>query len=263
MRTLYTRVKLVQLRCHDRPDGWTNSEPYIWTIFFKIDGSCITLSEKFRLEGRPVYHFSKGSQGNLNAKDVASGGTVQIPEDVGEWKTMLVPIKVPFFEADVSGVLGMVSVLMEQNLVSSGGAEAGHDAFNRYVTEALDTVVREFDPKRVNLDDVDGSIKAYFDKQVTKYTENISSLVSQAVSGSQNIVQNFLSLLKKDAVIGHKIWDFSTQALLESNGEMTFTHRWDTQKCGDWEIKGKVYVKQDSDAINALKHKRVKEEEEE
>jgi hypothetical protein len=259
---LYTRVKLTQLRCHDRPDGWTNSEPYLWNIFFKIDGSCITLTKEFRLHGKPVYHFSKGSQGNVLAKNLASGESVQIPEDVGEWKTMLVPIKVPFFEADVSGVLGVVSVLMEQNLVSSGGAEAGHEAFNKYVMEALDTVVREFDPKKVSLDDVDGSIKAYFDKQVTKYTENIADLVSQAVSGSQNIVQNFLSLLKKDVVIGYKIWDFSSQAMLDSTGEMPFSHRWDTRKSGDWELKGKVYVKTDADEINALKRKRVREEEE-
>jgi hypothetical protein len=262
MRTLFTRMKLVQLRCHDRPDGWTNSEPYLWNIFFKIDGSCITLNDQFRLEGKPVYHFSKGSQGNLHAKNIASGGTAQIPDDVGEWRTRLVPIKVPYFEADVSGVMGLVSVLMEQNLVSSGGAEAGHEAFNRFVTEALDTVIREFDPKRVNLDDVDGSIKSYFDKQVQKYTENISDMVAQAVSGSQNIVQNFLSLLKKDAVIGHQIWDFSSQVLNESNGEVNFSHRWNTTKYGDWELKGKLYAKSDSDEINALKRIKSKEEEE-
>jgi len=254
---------MTQLRCHDRPDGWTNSEPYLWNIFFKIDGSCITLNEQFKLVGKPVYHFSKGSQGNLNAKGIASGGTVSVPAEVGEWNTMLVPIKVPYFEADVSGVLGVVSVLIEQNLVSSGGAEAGHEAFNRFVMEALDTVIREFDPKRVDLDDVDGSIKAYFDKQVQKYTENISTLVAQAITGKQNIVQNFLSLLKKDAVIGHNIWDFSTKAIADSDGELTFSHRWNTERNGDWEIKAKVYSKTDSDKINALKKRKSKEEEEE
>jgi hypothetical protein len=262
MRTLFTRVKLTQLRCHDRADGWSTSEPYLWNLFFKIDGSCITLSDQFRLTGRPVYHFSKGSQGNLNARDLASGGSVQIPEDVGEWKTMLVPIKVPYFEANVSGVLGVVSVLIEQNLVSSSGAEAGHEAFNHYVMEALDTVIREFDPRKISLDDVDGSIKAYFDRQVQKYTENISTMVSQAVSGSQNIVQNFMSLLKKDAVIGHQIFDFSSQLIQESGGELSFSHRWDTKKYGDWELRGKLYCKTDLDEVNALKRKARKEEEE-
>ncbi len=262
MHTLYTRIKLLQLRCHDRPDGWTNSEPYLWNIFFKIDGTCIKLNNEFKLEGRPVYHFSKGSQGNLNARNIASGESAQIPEDVGEWKTMLVPIIVPYFEAKVSGVMGVVSVLIEQNLVSSSGAEAGHEAFNKYVMEALDTVIQQFDPRKVNLDDVDGSIKTYFDSQVRKYTENISTMVSQAIAGKQNIVQNFLSLLKKDAVIGHRIWDFSSQMIQESNGELSFHHRFDTQRYGDWELKGKVFVQMDSDEVNALKRKRSREEEE-
>ncbi|HEX2901549.1 MAG TPA: hypothetical protein VHS96_17690, partial [Bacteroidia bacterium] len=162
MRTLYIRVKLQQLRCHDKPDGWSNGEPYLWNIFFKIDGSCITLTDNFRLAGKPVYHFSKGSHGNLSAKNLESGGMAAIPDEVGEWKTMLVPITVPHFEAKVSGVAGLVSVLIEQNLVSSSGAEAGHEAFNKYVVEALDSVVRGFDPKLIDLGNVDASIKNYF-----------------------------------------------------------------------------------------------------
>jgi hypothetical protein len=263
MRTLYLRMKLQQLRCHDKPDGWTNGEPYLWNIFFKIDGSCVILNERFRLEGRPVYHFSKGSQGNLSAKGLESGGMVPIPDEVGEWKTLLVPITVPYFESQIPGVAGLVSVLIEQNLVSSGGAEAGHEAFNKYVVEALDAVIRGFDPKRVDISNVDQSIKQYFDEQVRKHTENISNMVSQAVSSSQNILQNFLSLVKKDVVIGYKIWDFSSKLIEDSGGEVPFNHRWDTKKYGDWELKGRVYANVESDAANALKRKRRNKEEEE
>lgn len=262
IRTLYLRIKLQQLRCHDKPDGWTTGEPYLWNLFFKIDGSCIVLSERFRLEGRPVYHASVGSQGNLSAGQLESGGMVGIPDDVGEWRTQLVPLTVPYFEAKLPGVLGLVSVLLEQNFVSKTGAEAGHEAFNRYVMEALDSVIKGFDPKMIDLYDAENSVKAYFDEQVKKYTENISDLVSQAVSSSQNILQNFLSLVKKDVVIGYKIWDFSTAAIEEAGGELPFSHRWDTKKYGDWELKGRIYSNLESEATNALKRKRSREEEE-
>jgi hypothetical protein len=263
MRTLYIRVKLQQLRCHDKPDGWSNGEPYLWNIFFKIDGSCIILNDRFRLEGRPAYHFSKGSQGNLSAKSLESGGMVPIPEEVGEWKASLVPITIPYFEAKVSGVAGLVSVLIEQNLVSGSGAEAGHEAFNKYVVEALDSVIRGFDPKLIDLANVDASIKNYFEEEVRKYTDNISNLVGQAVSSSQTILQNFLSLVKKDVVIGYKIWDFSTEAILAAGGELAFSHRWETKKSGDWELKGRIYANVESETTNALKKVRSRGEEEE
>lgn len=266
MRTLYLRMKLQQLRCHDKPDGWTTGEPYLWNIFFKIDGSCVTLNGQFKLEGRPVYHFSKGSQGNLSARNLESGGMVPIPEEVGEWHTHLVPITLPYFEAQISGVVGLVSVLIEQNFVSSSGAEAGHEAFNKFVVEALDSVVRGFDPKRINIDNVDKSIKDYFDSQVRKYTENISNLVSQAVTSSQNIVQNFLSLLKKDVVIGYHIWDFAGAAIENGGGELPFSHRWETKKYGDWELKGRIYANVELEAADALKRRKRRstgEEEEE
>jgi hypothetical protein len=262
MRTLYIKVKLQQLRCHDKPDGWAGGEPYLWTIFFKIDGSCITLNEKFRLDGRPVYHFSKGSHGNLNAKQIESGGMVPIPDEIGEWKTMLVPITVPYFEAQVSGVVGLVAVLIEQNLVSGSGAEAGHEAFNKYVVEALNSVVGGFDPKKLDIDNVDKSIKAYFEEQVRKYTENISNMVSQAVSSSQNILQNFLSLVKKDVVIGYNIWDFGSNQIVMSGGELPFSHRWSTTRDGDWELKGRIYANVELETANALKRKKNTEEEE-
>jgi hypothetical protein len=263
MHTLYTRVRLFQLKCIDKPDGWTSGEPYLWNIFFKIDGSCIRVNEQFRLEGKPTYHFSKGSQGNLNAKDIAGGDTIGIPADVGEWKTSLVPLKIPYFESSISGVIGVVCVLMEQNLVSGTGAEAGHEALNKHVANAIDLTIAGFDPRRVDLNDVDRSVKHYFDAQVKQYTEKIGPLVGQAVSSAQSVVQNIFSLVKKDVLIGYHVWDFSNAGIDRLGGELTFSHRFETKKYGDWEVRGRLSARNDPDEINAVKRKRSKEEEEE
>lgn len=261
MQTLYIKLGLNQLICHHRSDGWTYSEPYLWNVFFKVDGSCITLNGQFRLEGKPEYHFSQGSHGNLHAKDMQPGETIGIPKEVGEWKTSLVPIPLPYFTGGVSGVVGVVSVLMEQNYVSSKGAEAGHQALNENVSRALETILQGFDPKRIDINDIDGSLRRFFEAQAEEF-EQIGSLVGQAVASSQNVVQNIISLVNKDAVIGYKIWDFSNAGLDKAGGESSFRHRWTTRKYGDWEIRGSIVAKKDPDSVNVIKRKPSKEEEE-
>ena len=54
-------------------------------------------------------------------------------------------------------------------------------------------------------------------------------------------------------MIGYKIWDFSTEAIELGGGELAFSHRWETKKYGDWELKGRIYANMESDTTNALK----------
>ena len=263
MRTLYTKLSLSQFKCLDKSEGWTNTEPYLWNVFFKIDGSTIIVNDKFQLEGKPTYHFSVGSHGNLNAKDIVGGDVVGITEEVGTWKTSLVPLKIPYFETHISGVIGVVSILMEQNLVSAQGAEAGHEALNKYVMEAIDASIVGFDPKRVDIHDIDKSVKRFFDAQVREFSEQIGPLVSQAVASAQSVVQNILSLVKKDIVIGYKIWDFSSAGIELDGMETNFSQRFESGKYGDWEIRGRLSAKYDDDDRNALKKRKSSALEEE
>jgi hypothetical protein len=261
MQTLYIKIGLNQLVCHHRADGWNYSEPYLWNVFFKVDGSCVTLNGQFRLEGKPEYHFSEGSHGNLHAKDMQPGETIGIPKEVGEWKTSLTPIPLPYFTGGVSGVIGLVSVLMEQNLVSGKGAEAGHQALNENVQKGLESILAQFDPKKIDINDIDGSLRRFFESQAEEF-DRIGTLVGQAVMNAQNVVQNLISLVNKDAVIGYKIWDFSNAALEKANGELPFRHRWTTRKYGDWEVKGSCIARTDPEVVNVIKRKSPEEEEE-
>lgn len=263
MQTLYIKFGLHQLTCHHRAEAWTYSEPYLWNVFFKIDGSTVRLNDQFQLEGKPSYQISSGSHGNLHAKDIRSGESIGIPKEVGEWKTSLVPIRIPYFESGISGLVGVVSVLMEQNYVSPKGAEAGHQALNEYIMKAIDASIGGFDPKRVDIHDIDGSIKKYFDVQVEEFSQKIGNLVGQAVANAQSVVQNILSLVNKDVVIGYKIWDFSNAGIEKAGGEVNFRQRWTTRKYGDWELRGAITGKKDPDTANAIKRKPSKEEEEE
>lgn len=263
MRTLHIKLSLTQFKCLDKAEGWTNTEPYLWNVFFKIDGSTITVTDQFLLEGKPAYHFSKGSHGNLNASNISGGDVVGIDAEVGTWSTSLVPLKIPYFDTHISGVIGVVSILMEQNLVSSAGAEAGHEALNKYVMEAINSSIEGFDPKRVDIHDIDKSVKRFFDAQVREFSDKIGPLVGQAVANAQSIVQNILSLVKKDIVIGYKIWDFSSAGIERDGMDINISERFETKKYGDWEIRGRLTAKYDDDSRNALKLKRIAELEEE
>ena len=263
MRTLHVRLSLNQFKCLDKAEGWSNTEPYLWNIFFKIDGSTIVINDQFRLEGKPIYHFSTGSHGNLNAKDISGGDSVGISEEVGTWETALVPLRIPYFEAKISGVIGVVSVLMEQNLVSAQGAEAGHEALNKYVKQAIDSSIEGFDPRRVDIHDIDKSVKRFFDAQVRDFSERIGPMVSQAVANAQNVVQNILSLVKKDIVIGYKVWDFSSAGIEAADMEIKFSQRFESGRYGDWEIKGRISAKYDNDQKNAINLRRNGKKEEE
>lgn len=134
-------LELDRIHCHDEGDGWGDAEPYLWTVFFKVDGSTVTVSESLTLDGNATIHTTPGSHGNLGTTDVDEGDNVTIPANIGHWDTMLSPIGVtPPLDAlidDVGGVVGVVAVLMEEDNVSDDGAEAGHQALNDAVSAAL------------------------------------------------------------------------------------------------------------------------------
>jgi hypothetical protein len=253
MKTLFLKLSLNQLRCHVKPDAWIGGEPYMWNVFFKIDGEGIVMNDQFRLEGKPIYHFSEGSHGNLDARGMEEGAKIGISKSVGEWKTSLVPLTIPVFEAHISGLVGVVSVLIEQNYVSSKGAEAGHKALNEYICNAIDRAIVGFDPRRVDIQDVDRSIKTYFDAQVREFTAGIGNLVGEAVSKSQTLAQNIFSLVKKDVLIGFKVFDFSNKGIELAGGNIDFSHHFTGKKVGDWEVRGNVVCSPDTEENNAIR----------
>ncbi|MCR6639835.1 MAG: hypothetical protein NVV82_12870 [Sporocytophaga sp.] len=46
-----------RLHCHDEAGGWGNAEPYMWTVFFKMDGTTCRLNDSLLLEGTATIFF--------------------------------------------------------------------------------------------------------------------------------------------------------------------------------------------------------------
>jgi len=50
LKELQVRIKVHSLKRHDKSANWRESRPYLWNIFFKVDGTCLTITNNFKLE---------------------------------------------------------------------------------------------------------------------------------------------------------------------------------------------------------------------
>lgn len=139
MRPLNVRLKLNQIRCID-VGGTGGAEPYLWTVFFKIDGETAWLSPALELRGAATVRGAPSNQGNLPRHDVEPGEAIAIPSLIGEFNTVLrpIPLEQPTGEVgEVGGVVGCIA-----GLVEGGSAIArGHAALVEAARECLDRLV--------------------------------------------------------------------------------------------------------------------------
>jgi len=243
MEGFNVKIKLKTLTCHNKTENWGKTVPYLWTIFFRIDGDCVIIAHDFKLVGKGVFHHGQGSHGNLNIAEIQKGQTISIPTNVGEWTTYLTPFVVPYFDQKVPSITGAISVLMEQNNVSGKGAEAGHKALNQQVELAVNQSLAEFDPRDVDINDIMGSIQNYFETKVASFTDSIQKDITNAIKKKQSLFRNLWTLMNADSMLGYHVWNFSQKEILESKEKsIDFGNRWQTGEHGDWEIKGNISI---------------------
>jgi hypothetical protein len=225
-------LKVQRITCHEEGDGWGTAEPYLWTVFFKIDGTSVSLTEGLTLTGSATVVGTPGSHGNLGDTDVDAGDQVNVPSAIGEWDTLLSPIAVPaslqgLVGADLPGVLGVACVLMEEDNVTDDGAEAGHGALNAAVTGALNDIIatRSFSNPNISEDEINA------------YVDALRDGVAGAIRDQQAFFENLWSWLNPDDSIGAEVF-FWTHDDLAASGTASFSQRWREE--GDWEISGQV-----------------------
>lgn len=229
LNLIRVNLELDTLKCYDEGDGWGSAEPYLWSVFFKVDGSTVHVTDSFTLSGTPTVEATPGSHGNLGDTDVDGGDTLSIPSAIGEYETILSPIPGPpsFPGMEFGGVVGVVVILMEEDNVSDDGAEAGHAALNNAVRDALQSII---DTRSISNQDVT-------DKEIDGFTDSIGDKVRAAIKSEQNIFENIWSWLNPDDTIGTKVFLFN-QSDLDPSTTISFSKRWQNE--GDWEIFGHI-----------------------
>jgi hypothetical protein len=225
-------LDLERIHCYDEGDGWGSAEPYLWTVFFKIDGESVALTDALTLAGSATVVGTPGSHGNLGDTDVDAGDNIDIPSALGEWSAFLSPIPVPaslqaFVGEDLPGVAGVVCVLMEEDNVTDDGAEAGHNALNAAVQGAIDDIIatRSFANQEITQNEID------------QYLDAVASAVEDAVKSQQGFFEDIWSWLNKDDTIGSRVF-FWTHDELADGATIDFSQQWGDD--GDWEIFGHI-----------------------
>jgi len=241
LQSIELKIALDKLILHKKSERWGLSEPYLWNIFFRVDGDAIEINPNFTINGGGIFHTSKGSHNNLKTT-IHDTNTVNIPTEVGIWKTVLKPVKVPYFEQFVPGMIGVISVLMEENNVSNEGAEAGRVAFGQQVEKAMNGALKAFSPKSIDISDIQHSLSNYFQGQVGEFVDGIEKYVVDAIKKRQNILQNVWSLINSDNLVGFQVWNFSQQDILDNKGNIPLNHHWKSERYGHWEIQGEINV---------------------
>lgn len=243
---LNVRIELDSIHCFDEGDGWGNAEPYLWPVFFKIDGTTASVNDSLQLTGTATVEGTHGHHGNLNNTDVDAGDNVTIPDSVGVWETTLTPIPGPpslqSLVPDVAGVAGVVTVLMEEDNVTDAGAIAGYNALVAAVQTSLNGVVPTLGLTQQDISD----------NQIAAMETAVSNAVSNAIQNSQNFFENLWSWINPDDQIGTQIFRFDHDTLAAGN-PINFNKRWNNE--GDWEIHGHAIasVKCPAAAIEAAK----------
>jgi len=144
MLDLNVELKLDRIRCHDEGDGPGNAEPYLWTVFFKVDGETLIVNSDGPvapfLQGAPTVVGTPGNHGNLGTTDVDEGDNVAVPAIIGEYRTIMkpIPLSVPILGlSEVGGLIGCLVVLMEEDFTPTSDIARGHEALDSKVRDKL------------------------------------------------------------------------------------------------------------------------------
>jgi len=216
------------------------ARPYLWTYFFKADGSCFMLNNAFNLQGNIHSFCPPGSHGNLLEQRVIPGASIPIPAERGVWNAGLSNMIIPYFNQPlIPGVIGVVAVLLHQEGVSTRGMEAGRAAMHSFLDSSLNSMISGLKPAHIDLKDIEGSVTKYFEEASKEKLEGLTPAIVQAIRKEQNLVQNMLSLLNKDELIGFHFWQFTTDQL-KSGRELLFEKDWTHNRLGKWQLQGRA-----------------------
>ena len=253
---LRTRLSLDHILAYAEGDGFGSAEPYLWTVFFKIDGDTVVLGDDAFLHGTCTLVGTPGSHGNLGDTDVDAGDDVLIPRAIGELLGTLRPI--PLADGiqhqlpavpDAGGVVGVVFVLMEEDQVSDEGAEAGHARLNSLVEEAINGFIL---PVGVVGTQEDAKTKLGVAKQdipeedIQALKDRAPDVIQAAIVDAQGTWDNLWSLLDGDDQLGVAVLTYHYEDLVNNYWDISerFQHVTNTTSgpviAENWRVLGEA-----------------------
>ncbi len=137
-------AQLQRLMLHDTVDLLDGDEPFLWTVWFKIDGDRLALSD-LRHSAATVVSTS-GSHGDLGPqKNLPAGTSITVPPNVGRFGTVLKTVRGldPLGDtARHSTMFGAIILAWEEDGLTDAAIEAGRRAFVATLQSELDNAIR-------------------------------------------------------------------------------------------------------------------------
>jgi hypothetical protein len=231
MDKLDVSLRLEDVHCFDEADGPGSAEPYLWTVFFKIDGDTCVVNPAFTLQGTAQVFGRPGNHRDLPNHDVDPGETVPIPPILGEFATTLKPIPLqqtaPDGTTEVGGVVGVVTVLLEQDNTPNSAIAKGHRALDKAVRNALNELIPtlNFAHREPTPEEIEALKKKIGDK------------IDDTISDNVSIFDWLKGLGNMDDKIGSDVFRFSHDELAARGvSGISFNQRFRNE--GDWLIEG-------------------------
>lgn len=141
------RVRLDKLVLHETEDWW-GDEPFLWTVFVKIDGDTVDLAQ---LSSATATVISRsGSHKNLTtSEDLDEGTSLSLAPHVGQFRTILKTVRGldPATSIARSATrFAIIVVAFDEDGTSDGAIEAGRNALVSTLQERLNDAVRNLAP---------------------------------------------------------------------------------------------------------------------
>lgn len=236
MTDLNIEFKLERIHCYDEGDGPGNAEPYLWTVFFKVDGDTVVVNSDGPaapfVQGPPTVVTTPGNHGNLGTSDVDEGDNVGIPAIIGEWHTVMkpIPLTTPLLGmSEVGGMIGCVVVLMEEDSTSDSDIQRGHEALDSSIRDKLSAVLGTLSIGHTEPTD----------EEIQAMSDQVGEAVKSAIGDGVSVIEWIAAFGNMDDQIGSAVFRFSHSQLEGMNGApIPFNRRWDNE--GDWELFGHI-----------------------
>lgn len=203
---LKVRLRLQNVHCFDEGDAAGNAEPYLWTVFFKIDGDTVVVDRNFTLKGKATVVTTSGDHGDL-ATNVDAGDDLPISRQLGEFRTVLQPIPIENFSETIGGTIGCVAVLLEEDNTPNEAIAQGHRALNDALQRELDNLISTLSIKK----------KDVSPEEVAAINNRIDEAVTRAVTEEVSVWEWLGGGGDMDDTLGAGIFRFSYSDLQESS----------------------------------------------
>lgn len=239
-------ITLDTLTCIRDGDFWGRAEPYMWNFFFGLDSPPVqdpspAPNDVLQVGTMDPLLFAPptGLHGNLGVSRVASGQTIPIPPPIGK---RVIPITNNTIMTSGGppttnwASIGVISMLLERDLYSDVGVQAGYVAMRMLIESQLKNMIN-------NKMDAPGGRPAFQPIDIQAALSPLLQMglpgqVKAAIMGAQYPLRNLASLLRPDDLIGTEVFMWDMRQLLPAPNEIPFYGSYDRR--GLWEVRGRV-----------------------